>query len=260
MSSMDWVELLAALEPRPGDAVLEIGAGRNAALLARRVGAAGRVVTADGAEGCAAGAPYDRVVSAVPVREFVPWPWLFQLRPGGRLVTPWKTDYTTGAVLTVDFTNPSVACGRFSGKVSFRPDHRRAPSGWTPGENGDVRTTACREADLDRMLDPAKGQFAIGARLPSAALVIGGDERRHVVELGDRTTRSYARLDVDRTGPAPWTVRQLGPRRLWDEAEAAYDWWRERGEPGADRFGITITAGTQMVWLDEPGSVVRTLL
>ncbi|MFI6030844.1 hypothetical protein [Amycolatopsis magusensis] len=35
---------------------------------------------------------------------------------------------------------------------------------------------------------------------------------------------SYARLDADLTDPAPFTVRQLGPRRLWDETFAAYDW------------------------------------
>ncbi|QWF80709.1 hypothetical protein [Amycolatopsis sp. CA-230715] len=235
-------DLLAALDPQAGDDVLGIGAG-----IAEAVPAGITVVTGDGA---VAGALYDRVISTARAREFVPWSWLYRLRLGGRLVTPWGTGYTGGALLTVDFTDPTVACGRFSG--SFAARRRRARIGWVPGKTADVRATHCREADLDRMLNPAKGQFAIGVRLPSASLVVG--DENHVVELGDRTTGSYASLEAD------WTVRQCGPRRLWDEVEAAYGWWHEHGEPGADRFGVTITAGTQTVWLDEPGSVVRTLL
>jgi hypothetical protein len=50
------------------------------------------------------------------------------------------------------------------------------------------------------------------------------------------------------------TVTQGGPRRLWDEVEAAYDQWLKLGEPRRARFGITVTPEAQTLWLDEPDS------
>ncbi|MDG9701400.1 hypothetical protein [Streptomyces sp. DH37] len=45
---------------------------------------------------------------------------------------------------------------------------------------------------------------------------------------------------------------QSGPRRLWDETEAAHRRWRERGRPGYERFGLTVTPRGQRAWLDDP--------
>uniref|UniRef100_UPI003F496931 hypothetical protein n=1 Tax=Amycolatopsis sp. CA-096443 TaxID=3239919 RepID=UPI003F496931 len=111
------------------------------------------------------------------------------------------------------------------------------------------------------MLNPAKCRFAIGARLPDTALLVewdAGGPGRHVLELDDLATHSYARLDADVTDPAPFTVRQIGPRRLWDEALDAHDWWHAHGKPRADRLGLTVADGAQTVFLDTPGNVVRT--
>ncbi|MBD0738612.1 hypothetical protein [Streptomyces sp. CBMA29] len=47
---------------------------------------------------------------------------------------------------------------------------------------------------------------------------------------------------------------QYGPRRLWDEVEAAFRWWTGRGKPGVERFGLTVDAGGQYVWLDDPAA------
>jgi protein-L-isoaspartate(D-aspartate) O-methyltransferase len=108
--------MLEQLGVRAGHRVLEIGTGTgwNAALLARLVdpdgavttldidaevaeqagrnlAAAGagavRVVRADGAEGCPAGAPYDRIILTAAARDLAP-AWLAQLAPDGRLVLP----------------------------------------------------------------------------------------------------------------------------------------------------------------------------
>ena len=288
------VEMLKALEVRPGQCVLEIGTGTgwNAVLLSRCVGEYGRVVTVevdpclaqqarcalahagydplvitgDGLVGYSAGAPYDRVISTASIREVVPRAWLDQLRPGGRLVTPWGTDWSNGVLLTLTLAEDGVATGRFSGDVAFMRlrSQRRARYGWRPSDSDIARapisTTLCRGSDLDRMLNPEKGTFALGARLASCCLVVGWDARgalHHILELDDGVTGSWAQLDANLNDPAPFTVRQLGPRRLWDEAEAAYDWWYDQGEPRLDRFGLHSRDGQQWIWLDEPDNVLR---
>lgn len=289
-------DMLDALDVRPGQSVLEIGTGTgwNAALLAHRVGEHGRVVTievdpclaadarhaltsaghhplvitGDGLVGHPAAAPYDRVISTASVREVVPRVWLDQLRAGGRLVTPWGTDWSNGVMLTLYNGDDGAAGGRFCGDLAFMRvrSQRRALYGWQPTdsdiEHARVSTTECRGSDLDRMLNPDKGTFGIGARLESCRLIVEWDkhgELHHNLELDDGVTKSWAQLDANLNEPAPFTVRQLGPRSLWAEAEAAYDWWYEHGEPGLDRFGFESRDGRQWAWLDEPGNVVRVL-
>jgi protein-L-isoaspartate O-methyltransferase len=288
--------MLNALDVRPGQSVLEIGTGTgwNAALLANRVGAHGRVVTievdpclaagarcaltnagyhplvitADGLAGHPAGAPYDRVICTAAIREVVPQTWLDQLRLGGRLAIPWGTDWSNGVMLTLHKSEDGAATGRYRDDLAFMRirSQRRALYRWRPEdsdiESAQVSTTECRGSDLDRMLNPDKGTFAIGARLAACCLIVEWDkhgELHHNLELDDAATRSWAQLDANLTDPAPFAVRQLGPRRLWDEAEAAYGWWYDHSEPRLDRFGFDSRDRRQWVWLDEPDNVVRVL-
>lgn len=109
-------QMLDQLEARPGERILELGAGTgyNAGLLAYLVGETGHVttidvdddlvegarehldaagftnveaLTRDGALGHAEGAPYDRIIATVGAHG-VPHAWLQQLAPGGRLLVP----------------------------------------------------------------------------------------------------------------------------------------------------------------------------
>ncbi|XVQ16342.1 hypothetical protein ACQP1W_05675 [Spirillospora sp. CA-255316] len=57
-------------------------------------------------------------------------------------------------------------------------------------------------------------------------------------------------------GAECFEVRQLGFRSLWDEVEAAHQWWTGQGSPEAARWGLTVTAGGQEGWLDSPGNRV----
>ncbi|CNG04796.1 methyltransferase%2C ATP-grasp peptide maturase system [Mycobacterium tuberculosis] len=49
---------------------------------------------------------------------------------------------------------------------------------------------------------------------------------------------------------------QYGERRLWDELEDAFEWWVRHDGPGVDRFGLTVTAEGDRLWLDEPTRLV----
>jgi protein-L-isoaspartate O-methyltransferase len=285
-------DMLDALDLHPGHSVLEIGTGTgwNAALLCRHVGPRGQVVsvevdpviaqgartaldttgysplviTGDGAQGYPDAAPYDRVIATAAVRDTVPTAWLAQTRPGGLLVTPWGTDYCNGVMLTLHVTNEGSATGRFGGDLAFMRlrAHRRRFYEPTDAQIrcAEVTTTDVHGWDFFSMINSDQAGFAIGLQVPRCALTVELNkygEDHHVLELDDITTQSWARLDAHLTSPHPLVVHQLGPRRLWDEAVTAYDWWYEHGKPDLTRFGMTMTTDAQTVWLDEPSSVVR---
>ncbi|MDQ3153712.1 MAG: hypothetical protein M3R63_19035 [Actinomycetota bacterium] len=66
------------------------------------------------------------------------------------------------------------------------------------------------------------------------------------------SSRSWANLtytdpDADQQ---EFRIRQFGPRKLWDEVEAAYRWWADAGSPAVDRWRFTVTPEGQRVELD----------
>lgn len=288
-------DMLDALDLHPGHSVLEIGTGTgwNAALLTRQVGARGQVVsievdpviaegaraaltatgysplviTGDGAQGYPDAAPYDRVVSTAAVRDTVPHAWLRQTRPGGLIVTPWGTDYCNGVMLTLQVTTEGSGTGRFHGDLAFmrlRAHHRQFyEPDQTQLQHAQVTTTDVHGWDFYRMINSNQAGFTIGLQVPCATLTVELNkfgEDHHILELDDVTTQSWARLDAHLTSPHPLVVHQLGPRQLWDEAVAAYDWWYDHDKPDPTRYGMTMTTDTQTVWLDNPGTVVRDVL
>jgi len=118
-------KMLDLLDVRPGDRVLEVGAGTgyNAALLAHLSGPSGRVtsididpdlarrarrslhdagtgatiVAGDGRLGHPPNAPYDRIIATAAADE-IPRAWLEQLSEGGRLELPLRLDRERGAI------------------------------------------------------------------------------------------------------------------------------------------------------------------
>ncbi|MFF5808714.1 methyltransferase domain-containing protein [Streptomyces sp. NPDC012746] len=269
--------------------VLELGAGTgfNAGLLCALVGdeqvttvdldptlaagaqenlkAAGRtptVVAADGALGWGPGAPYDVVLATFSV-DHIPSAWLAQLRPGGRLVTPWASAWCSYGTLALTAAANGRAQGRFHSFASFMQMARPAAEPAAPPTapegtaSGGVRSStrlspwAVAGGDLD-------AEFHIGLTVPGASFAwdTSGEHAHTRLRVDDPTTGSWASIDYDGRTPADFAVTQTGPRRLWHEITAAFQRWEELGRPSVDRYGLTTTPGATTVWADTPTTIV----
>lgn len=268
------VDMLDSLLLEPGHRVLELGTGTgwNAALLAHRAGA-GRVTSVevdaglaarararlgavgsvgsrvdvqvgDGAEGRPAGAPYDRVISTYAV-ERVPWAWVAQTRPGGRIVTPWGR---LGHVALTVAADGGSATGWMQGLAQFMPA-RGATSGPVRGF-AQVRGSGPAEDErpVDRDLTPlhtdAHLRFALRVALPDVEARTAIDADGVNAWLHDGLT-SWAALSA--VGDGRTLAYQGGPRRLADELERAWDTWTAAGTPTVHAHAMTITPDTQTV-------------
>ncbi|MFE5833363.1 methyltransferase domain-containing protein [Streptomyces sp. NPDC056488] len=276
--------MLRMLDARPGHQVLEIGTGTgwNAGLLTHVVGPGNvtsvevdpvlaaearsrlreegldtTVVTGDGAEGSTSNSPYDRLVATCSVRS-VPRPWLTQVKPGGVILTPWESPWLCFGLLRLT-VNGAVAEGSFSPYSAFmlmrgqRTDLRIFRDVVRDDHQPDESTTPLSPrkvagSDFD-------AQFAIGLRLRDVWRAwhenpVEGVETRLWVATTDAT--SWAAVDWDGKSDDRFTVWQYGPRRLWNEVEAAYAWWTLHNRPGPDRFGLTVTPEGETAWLETP--------
>ncbi|MET8622710.1 methyltransferase domain-containing protein [Kitasatospora sp. NPDC004669] len=281
--------MLDLLDLAPGMRVLEIGTGTgfNAALLSHRLGDVNvttieidpavvelarsnlkangydpTVVCGDGSLGWSAEAPYDRVVATCSVQH-VPRTWIEQTRPGGAVLVPWESPWICGGLLRLTVKGDGTATGRYTADSAFMlmRTHRldlRLFRDVVMNDHVPAESTTARSpwAIAD---SPIETQFAFGHRL--------GDlwyAWHHDPDLDDVETRlwvattdggSWAAVDSDGTDNAErYTVWQHGPRRVWDEVEAAHQWWLDNGRPGPDRFGLTMTPEGQRAWLDHPAN------
>ncbi len=279
--------MLAALDAHEGHRVLEIGTGTgyNAALLAHRLTAeqitsmeidpdvarrAGKalsssvfgavtVVTGDGTEGYPPDAPYDRVIVTASTNH-IPYSWVAQTRAGGRILLPWADTYTSG-LLALTVGDDGTARGGIVAESTFM---------WLRGQRdtrGAVRpTTSGGVADPDRIdsrvttlhphniTGPHGARLAIGQRVPGCQWRYWPwepDDPVGVLWLVD-PWGSWAKLTHTTPGADEdvFPVQQQGPRRLWDEVEAAYHWWVDVGCPPPDRWEFVVTPDGQRIGLD----------
>ncbi|MGC0416449.1 methyltransferase domain-containing protein [Embleya sp. AB8] len=274
-------EMLYDLDAAAGMRVLEIGTGTGygAGLLAARgcrvtsievdpqlarrarenLAAAGfgelvEVVAGDGTHGHPAGGPYERVQVTAGVRR-VPAAWLAQAAPGAVIVLPWGTDYASGdcALRLVVGPDRRTASGPFTLATAFmklraqRPDRARygdpePPEGWLEW----IPPSSTMLGWDDVVAGPFDSVgFVLGLCVPDcvARPVLHGAHGGTLWLYGADTGRGRSIAAAEFRAWAPPAVRQSGPRRLWDEVEAAWRWWDDRGRPTIHDFGLTVSLG-----------------
>jgi len=261
-------DMLAALRAEPGMRVLEIGTGTgwNAALLAHRLGpenvvsveidaaladaararlersgyGAVTVLTAADVEAASAHGPYDRLIATVAAPQ-IPPAWVARVRTGGIVLLPWGTDWYPCALLHLDVTGPGEARGRIVGSAAFMPlRDQRVPRAHLATELRERHPATLSTTELHpwHVAGDPHAATAIGIRLPGVRQYYVDDEDGARLIVIERDGQSWARLHL--TDAAPYRVEQGGPRRLWEEVEAAYRWWQANGEPERGQWLVVI--------------------
>jgi protein-L-isoaspartate(D-aspartate) O-methyltransferase len=266
--------MLEALAVEDGMNVLEIGTGTgyNAGLLAQRLGddqvvtidlsaevtdtARDRLATAgyqplvvigDGAAGYPDRAPYDRIIVTCRL-DRVPPALIRQLTDGGLIVAP-----VGNAVARIRRTGQDMAEGRFlAGGAYFMPLRKVSEAIALP-HRPDLPAGQPRLSTLPASV-VGDNSFRFLARIVKPGLVwqYELDDGR---ELEDRQiigARVWSREGSLAHLRSDGTVAETGPRPLWRELERAYAVFRDAGQPGPDRYGITIADRVQRVWMDVP--------
>jgi protein-L-isoaspartate(D-aspartate) O-methyltransferase len=278
--------MLCALDAHLGHRVLEIGTGTgyHAAVLAHRLGAqqvttieidpdmatharqalaeagfgAVTVITGDGEQGHPPAAPYDRVIATAECTT-IPYSWVAQTRPGGRILTPWSNSYFNGGLVALSVSAEGTATGSIVDRASFmrlkgHRDPPREPVLDIVGEDEDRAHASTTDLHPYRFIGDYDAQLAISLHVPGCEFTyVPYNPRFHegVVWFTDRCSRSWA----SHTHHTPevhqdeYPVLQFGPRRLWDEIHAAYHWWEDAGQPPAHHWQFTITPDHQHVEL-----------
>lgn len=284
----DWTSSLSApdvvmaflhlLNPYPGDRVLEIGTGSGwtAGLLSARLGSGNvtsievdpqaadaataalktagfepHLIVGDGAAGWIDDGPYDRVHVTCGVTD-IPYAWVEQIRPGGMIALPWMPAYEGGHKLLLTAVGDGTAVGRFHGGCGYMM--LRSQRGASVEFEGDRRESVSA-------IDPRRVVWAgWGADVAVAGILPDVSSRQTEHDGGGFevvlwTDDSEATVTVE-PGQREFLVRSVGPRDLWGEVVDAYRWWLLAGEPGRDRFGLTVSPDGQAVWLDSPRNVL----
>ncbi len=246
--------MLERLDLRPGLRVLEIGAGTgyNAALLAKIVGAGGRVVSVeldpatargarrrlasvesrvkvvrgDGREGWPRGAPYDRIVVTASAPA-VPRAWCDQLAEGGLLELPLVLRPTAQAQAIITFRRHEQALRSesllYGGFMPLR-DAPGAPAPPAPPSLGAIERIDERSRSLAQLSGAPLGRLSRARRQRLLSLALSEPRAR---ALGVRAPRHAIGLYL--------TIEAPGDRFVGA--------WPGAGVISADGGGLAVLAG-----------------
>jgi hypothetical protein len=163
-------------------------------------------------------------------------------------ISLWSPGFGAGALLRlVVADNGTTASGKLVRSVAFM--ELRGERDWAGAAFEAVREAepATGEAEVEWVLESlyrdGNVTHAVALRVPDVRLeTLGGGT---VWRLWDRE-RSWALVD-DRPGDGK--AVHGGPRRLWDEVDAALQWQDEHRFHGHD-FGITVEPDRQWAWAE----------
>lgn len=268
--------MLDALDVQDGQTVLQAGTGTGytAALLSERLGSDHvvsididpdlteparqrlrscgyhpAVITADAADGYPPRAPYDRVMATFAV-ESIPPAWIAQTREAGVILAPIRSAFARLTVHAGIGQGPFLASGAYFMRHRATPDAPVSAAMPTALADGPVWPRRDPQLPSSIVWDNAF-RFILNLALPE--LVYGhGPGGLNDVTL---TTPDGSRARHSPEGE----LHQTGPRRLWDEIEAANRRWQEWGSPHRERFGLTVTPTAHAIWLDEPRNMLHQL-
>ncbi|QKW18992.1 hypothetical protein HUT16_07870 [Kitasatospora sp. NA04385] len=222
-------------------------------------GYAPEVMCGDGSFGWSAAAPYDRLLSTVPVRD-IPPAWPDQTRPGGVIVSPVSPLLGGGAIVRLTVGDNGTASGRFTRSAAFmmlrRQRYAAAPvDDYLPGEWPGDAEQSWTEPDPETVGADWPALFACALALPDVYYRRNDYGPGRTWWLFDTAVTSWATVDSV-PGQPRFEVHQSGPRQLWDEMATAHHRWTAAGRPGYDRYGLTVTPTGQTAWLDDPDTPV----
>ncbi|GDY28686.1 hypothetical protein GTS_03190 [Gandjariella thermophila] len=211
----------------------------------------------DGALGWPGGAPYDRVIGTCAVHR-VPWEWVRQLRQDGIVVVDVKIGTAMGNLVALR-RQGDCAEGRFlpgwSDFMSLRgptTGDRVGPHPERKRDSADRRTTALL---TERPWEEPTLWFLAGFWFPPGVrfgYTIDEDTNRPDAIFLSAPDGSWCEVSVRINDNGTRTVWETGPQRLWHTVEAAESLWRQEGRPDWTRFGMTVQADRQTLWLDTP--------
>ncbi|MFF4715251.1 methyltransferase domain-containing protein [Streptomyces eurythermus] len=262
------VEVLQALELKPGERYLELGCGPGVCLALAatltgpglatgverdghmaafaqrnlgRLGVGAAVVQGDALDGHQARAPYDRIHSGIGV-PCVPAAWVEQLAPGGRLLTTLTTRTPSWpGQLLVTWSDR----GRVEAVLRGWPRGYRPMLGyrWLSALDHRARIKACPGRARPTRLAPPPDD-AYGFWLAAAYLAPGlvRDFQAETMTIVAPEDDSWAVA-----GPGDGTVRVHGPRDVWAELEDVHARWEAAGRPETYHVDLTDGPGHQHV-------------
>lgn len=198
----------------------------------------------DGTVGWAAGAPYDRVIATAGAST-VPWAWVAQTAPGGRLVVPMTNTYQPLGVVAFD-VGEWCATGRIGAPADFMGlRSQRTPRVRSGGGNADV--TGSTDLHPYEWAGRRDGATGVGIRLGDGIhkKYVPITSTSGVLWLRGPASSSWAWVDC--SGNPPYAVEQAGARRLFDEVADAYGWWVDSGSPTVSDWRVTVGPDGQTI-------------
>jgi protein-L-isoaspartate O-methyltransferase len=278
------VGMLEELDLAEGQSVLEVGTGTgfNAALLRQVVGAEGSVTTVEVDKQLAKLAEerliatgyrdveviaqdatvgqvktadqFDRIIAtmAVPLGR-IPYSWVEQTRAGGFILAPVRADLANGPLVRFTVHGDGTATGRTLPMGVAFMDSRSQRAPMTPDNVPDWEHASAEFESVTEIvpwpfLGTPSSRWALAVAMPSCRYKIepSTPERNYKLAwLHDPVSGSWASLVP--LGEGKYLVRQIGIRRLWDEAEAVHRWWTAKGEPFITDWVWTITPDEQSI-------------